>query len=47
MHPEEAAKRGAPYIADHIIQVTDKTFDDFASTGANLDDVRKILGVSK
>jgi sugar phosphate isomerase/epimerase len=45
MHPEEAARKGAPYIADHIIQVTDKTFDDFAATGADLNAVRKILGV--
>ena len=44
-HPEEAAEQGAPFIASHIIRVTDKTFDDFASTGADMQAVRKILGL--
>ena len=43
--PEEAAALGAPFIASHIIGVTDKTFDDFAATGASLEEVREILGI--
>jgi hypothetical protein len=31
-HPEQGAREGAPFIRDHIIQVTDKAFDDFAAT---------------
>lgn len=44
-HPEEAAAQGAPFIAAHIIRVTDKTFDDFAATGAARDVIRKVLGL--
>lgn len=29
-HPEDGAKEGAEFIQNHIIRVTDKTFDDFA-----------------
>ena len=45
MHPEEAARKGAPFIADHIIRVTDKTFDDFAGTGADRTTTRHLLGL--
>ena len=45
MHPEEAARRGAPFIAEHIIQVTDKVFDDFAGTGADNSATRAMLGL--
>jgi len=43
--PQQGAEEGAPFIADQIIQVTEKAFDDFA--GAKPDDVtnRKILGI--
>jgi sugar phosphate isomerase/epimerase len=44
-HPEDAAAQGAPFIAAHIIRVTDKTFDDFAATGAQRDTVRRIFGL--
>ena len=43
--PEEAAALGAPFIASHIIGVTEKTFDDFAATGASVAEVREILGI--
>ena len=46
MHPEEAARRGAPFIAGHIIRVTDKTFDDFAGTAADRQTTRRLLGLS-
>ncbi len=44
-HPEEAAAQGAPFIASHIIRVTDKVFDEFAATGASRKVVREILGI--
>jgi sugar phosphate isomerase/epimerase len=44
-HPEVAAAEGAPFIAAHIIRVTDRAFDDFASTGAEQDVVSRILGL--
>ena len=37
---------GAPFIAGHIIQVTEKAFDDFAGAGTDLAANRKILGLS-
>lgn len=44
-HPEQGAAEGAPFIQDHIIRVTDKAFDDFASAGADEQLNRKILGL--
>ncbi|MFB5945888.1 sugar phosphate isomerase/epimerase family protein [Albibacterium profundi] len=44
-HPEQGAIEGAKFIADHIIRVTDKAFDDFASTGSDEAFNRKILGL--
>jgi sugar phosphate isomerase/epimerase len=44
-HPEVAAAEGAPFIAAHIIRVTDRAFDDFAATGAERDVVNQILGL--
>jgi hypothetical protein len=32
-HPEQGAREGAPFIARHIIPVTDRAFDDFAKSG--------------
>ena len=34
-HPEQGAAEGAPFIARHIIQVTERAFDDFAAGGAD------------
>ena len=34
-HPETGAAEGASFIQQHIIRVTDKTFDDFAGTGSD------------
>jgi sugar phosphate isomerase/epimerase len=45
-HPEVAAAEGAPFIAAHIIRVTDRAFDDFAATGAEQDSVSQILGLA-
>jgi hypothetical protein len=44
-HPEQGAKEGAPFIKDHIIRVTDKTFDDFAAGGTDRTSNRSILGL--
>ena len=44
-HPEEGAKEGAPFINSHIIKVTDKAFDDFASSGTDQSTNRKLLGL--
>lgn len=44
-HPEQGAIEGAPFIADHIIRVTEKAFDDFASTGSDSDLNKRILGI--
>lgn len=43
--PEQGAREGAPFIADHLIQVTEKAFDDFAGSGADEAANRKILGL--
>lgn len=42
---EQGAAEGAPFITDHIIQVTERAFDDFANTGADEAMNRKILGL--
>jgi sugar phosphate isomerase/epimerase len=44
-HPETGAAEGAPFIKNHIIRVTDKTFDDFAGTGSDEAFNKKILGI--
>jgi sugar phosphate isomerase/epimerase len=44
-HPEVAAAEGAPFIARHIIRVTDRAFDDFAASGAERNLVSKLLGL--
>ncbi len=44
--PEQGAMEGAKFIADHIIEVTGKTFDDFAGAGTDEAANRQILGLS-
>lgn len=44
-HPEDGAREGAAFIANHIIRVTDKAFDDFAGTAPNEKLNRSILGL--
>lgn len=44
-HPEDGAKEGAKFIADHLIRVTEKAFDDFAASGVDKELNRKILGL--
>ncbi|MBC7417227.1 MAG: sugar phosphate isomerase/epimerase, partial [Pedobacter sp.] len=42
---EDGAKEGAEFIKNHIINVTDKAFDDFASAGSDANFNKKILGI--
>ena len=43
-HQEDGAREGAKFIEEHIIRVTDKAFDDFASSGTDAETNRRILG---
>ena len=44
-HPEVGAREGATFIRDHIIQVTERAFDDFADAGADEATNRRLLGL--
>jgi sugar phosphate isomerase/epimerase len=44
-HPEQGAREGASFIADHIIRVTETAFDDFAAGGADEAANRRMLGI--
>lgn len=44
-HPEDGAREGAQFIKDHIIRVTERTFDDFAAAGTDMAANRSILGL--
>ncbi|MEO1091556.1 MAG: sugar phosphate isomerase/epimerase [Pseudomonadota bacterium] len=46
-HPEDGAREGAPFIADHIIRLTEKAFDDFASSGTDEALNRGVLGIDR
>ncbi len=43
---EDGAREGAEFIAAHIIRVTERAFDDFASGGTDETANRKMLGLS-
>lgn len=43
--PQQGAEEGAPFIDAHIINVTEKAFDDFADAGVDEATNRKILGI--
>ena len=42
---EQGAAEGAPFIAEHIIDVTTKAFDDFADSGTDKATNKKLLGL--
>jgi len=42
---EQGAAEGAPFISSHIIQAQERTFDDFAASGADAAANRKMLGL--
>lgn len=44
-HPEQGAAEGAPFIAEHMITVTEKAFDDFAGQAPDKQLLRNILGL--
>jgi len=44
-HPEDGAAEGAPFIAGHIIRVTEHAFDDFAKSGVDAAMNRRLLGI--
>jgi len=43
--PEQGAAEGAPFIREHIIEVTERAFDDFAATAPDKKLNRHILGL--
>jgi len=43
--PQQGAEEGAAFIASHIIHVTEKAFDDFASAGKDATLNKRILGL--
>jgi len=43
--PEQGAEEGAPFIENHIINVTEKSFDDFAGTKSDEQYLKKLLGL--
>ena len=45
-HPEQGAAEGAPFIQRHIIEVTEKAFDDFADGGTDEAANRRMLGLN-
>lgn len=43
--PDQGAAEGAPFIADHMIQVTERAFDDFARAAPDQQKNHRILGL--
>ncbi len=43
--PEQGAAEGVSFIADRIIEVTEKAFDDFAGGEIDRDQIRRMLGI--
>ncbi|WP_370231644.1 sugar phosphate isomerase/epimerase family protein [Cognatishimia sp.] len=43
--PQQGAAEGAPFIRDHIIEVTDKAFDDFAGGEVDKAQIQSMLGL--
>jgi sugar phosphate isomerase/epimerase len=44
-HPEDGAAEGAPFIAQHIIRVTERAFDDFAGSGSDRALNARLMGI--
>jgi len=44
-HPEQGAAEGARFIADHIIRVTERAFDNFAGASTNAKQIKRMLGL--
>ena len=43
--PQQGAEEGSKFINDHIIDVTEKAFDDFADSGMDKNTNKKLLGI--
>ena len=43
--PEQGAREGSKFIQEHIIEVTEKTFDDFADSGIDKETNKRLLGI--
>lgn len=43
--PEQGAAEGAPFIAGHLIEVTEKAFDDFAGAARDDATIKRMLGL--
>jgi len=44
--PEQGAREGSKFIQDHIIEVTEKAFDDFADSGVDKETNKILLGIN-
>ena len=44
-HPEDGAREGAQFIREHIIRVAEHAFDDFAQSGADAAQLKRLLGI--
>ena len=44
-HPEQGAAEGAPFIASHIIRVTEKAFDDYVAGKTDEKQIKRLLGL--
>jgi sugar phosphate isomerase/epimerase len=45
-HPEDGAREGAEFIRRHIIRVAKRAFDDFAGSGADRAQLRRLMGIA-
>jgi len=43
---DDGAREGAQFIADHIIRVTGKAFDDFAGSAPDQAQIERMLGIT-
>lgn len=44
-HPQDGAREGAEFIRRHIIRVADHAFDDFAGSGVDAAQLKRVLGI--
>jgi sugar phosphate isomerase/epimerase len=44
-HPEDGAREGASFIKNHLIRVTEKSFDDFVTGSADQKKIQRMLGI--
>jgi sugar phosphate isomerase/epimerase len=44
-HPQDGAREGAVFIQQHLIRRADRAFDDFAGSGADRAQLRRLMGI--